>query len=169
MTGPSSGRDPRVLDLVRDVVAEVAPEELPLVVGLAGLDDATVVRRLDGRREALGFSEVAALVTPVVWLAVYQAAQRIVDGAASRATSVLRKLFGRPPGPVTVPPLTREQLNDVRESVLEMGRQRGLGAERAMTVADAVEARLALTRDSDPEAARSDSQTGSARSTDGEA
>lgn len=74
-----------------DVVAEVAPEELPLVAGLAGFDDATAVRRLGGRgrrRETLGFGlgEVAALVTPVVWLVVDHTAQRIVgtavDGAA---------------------------------------------------------------------------------------
>ncbi|MEE1792576.1 hypothetical protein PUR28_17675 [Streptomyces sp. BE308] len=142
----------RVRDVVRDVVAEVAPEELPLVAGLVGVDDATAVRRLGGhsrRRETLGFGlgEVAVLVTPVVWLAVDQVAQRIVgasvDGAVGRAGSAMRKLFRRP-AVVTVPPLTREQLAEVRESVMETAAHRGLEKDRASTIADAVVARLAL-------------------------
>ncbi|BDM74907.1 hypothetical protein HEK616_83940 (plasmid) [Streptomyces nigrescens] len=139
--------------MVRDVVAEVAPEELPLVAGLAWLDDATAVRRLRSRvlrRDSpLGFGlGDAALVTPVVWLGVDQAAQQLVgaaaDSAASRARSALRKLFRKPAEAVTVPPLPREQLAQVRESVLEMAAQRGLEEERASTIADAVVARLAL-------------------------
>ncbi|MFE1193760.1 hypothetical protein ACFW6E_13325 [Streptomyces olivaceoviridis] len=103
---------------VRDVVAEVAPEELPLVAGVAGFDDATVVRRLGGRSrrsDTLGFGlgEVATLVTPVVWLALHQAAQQIVgtavDSGVARARSALRRLFRRPAEAVTVPPLSRER------------------------------------------------------------
>ncbi|MFC4015201.1 hypothetical protein ACFOY2_48865 [Nonomuraea purpurea] len=143
----------RVRDLVHDVVAQVAPEELPLVAGLAGFDDATVVRRLGGRgrrRETLGFGlgEVAALVTPVVWLAVNHVAQRLVetgvDAGAGKARSALRKLLRRPAEPVMVPPLTREQLAEVRESVLEVAARRGLEEERASAIADAVVARLVL-------------------------
>ncbi|MET9243358.1 hypothetical protein [Nonomuraea sp. NPDC003709] len=76
------------------------------MAGLAGFGDATAIRRLGGRgrrRETPGFGlgEVAALVTPVVWLAVDHAAQRIVGAEADvggrRARSALRKLFaGRP-------------------------------------------------------------------------
>ncbi|GAA2531956.1 hypothetical protein GCM10010423_29380 [Streptomyces levis] len=144
----------RVRDLVRDVVSEVAPEELPLVAGLAGFDDAGAVRRLGGgdrRRETLGFGigEAAALVTPVVWLAVDQAAQRIVgtwvDSGITRMGTALRRLFRRPVSePVVIPPLTREQLALVRESVLTMAGQRGLEAERAAVIADAVVTRLVL-------------------------
>ncbi|MFJ9417845.1 hypothetical protein ACIRPT_27355 [Streptomyces sp. NPDC101227] len=134
--------------MVRDVVAEVATEELPLVTALYQFDDATVVRRLAGRgrRQPLGFGfgEVSELVTSVVWLAVYQAAQQIADGAASRARSALRKLFRRPVEAVTVPPLTQRQLAEVRKSVLEMAAQHGLEEERASTIADTVVARLAL-------------------------
>ncbi|MEU1705372.1 hypothetical protein ABZ478_08205 [Streptomyces sp. NPDC005706] len=147
----------RVRDVVLGVVTEVAPDELPLMAGLVGFDDATVVRRLGGRgrREPLGFGlgEVTALVTPVVWLAVDQAAQRIVgaalDGAAGRVRAALRTLLRRPAEAVTVPPLTREQLATVRESVLEVAAERGLEEERATTVADAVVARLVLARPED--------------------
>lgn len=144
----------RVRDVVRDVVAEVAPDELPLVEGLVELDDATAVRRLVGRgrwRERLGFGlDEVLLVTPVVWLAVDEAVQRIVRAdAASRASSALRKLFRRPAETVLVPPLTREQLAEVRKSVL-MAAQRSLEEERASTIADAVVARLALSGPDSP-------------------
>ncbi|MFF1497376.1 hypothetical protein [Streptomyces sp. NPDC058304] len=147
-------------DVVRDVVAEVAPEELPLVAALAGFDDATVVRRLSGRgrrRETLGFGlgEVAALVTPVVWLVVDQTAQRVVsagvDSAASGARSAMRRLLRRPTEAVTVPPLNREQLAEVRKAVLETAVQRGLGEEHASMIADAVVARLVLAGPEEPE------------------
>ncbi|MFH9763623.1 hypothetical protein ACH4MJ_26870 [Streptomyces anulatus] len=144
----------RLRDLVQDVVTEVAPEELPLIAGLAGFDDATAVRRLGGgdrRREPLGFGlgEVAALVTPVVWLALDQAVQRIlgtwVDKVITETGTALRRLFRRPASePVTIPPLTPEQLALVRESVLTMAARRGLEPERATVIADAVVTRLVL-------------------------
>ncbi|MFF7725358.1 hypothetical protein [Streptomyces sp. NPDC008001] len=157
---PDSGGDAthvaggtRVSDVVRDVVALVAPEELLLVDGLAGLDDEAALRRLgrrNGRREPLGFGlgEVAALVTPVVWLALDEAARRIggaaVEGAAQGARAVLRKVLRRPPAAVPLPELTRDQLTEVHRRVIETAVQRGLGEERALLIADAVVARLAL-------------------------
>jgi hypothetical protein len=152
----------RVRDLVRDVVTEVAPEELPLLAGLAGFDDATAVQRLGGevrRREPLGFGlgEVAALVTPVVWLAVDQATQQIVgtwvQNRVARTGIALRRVFRRSaPPPVVIPALTREQLALVRRSVLTMAAQRGLEPERAAVIADAVVTRLVLD-EPEPEAA----------------
>jgi hypothetical protein len=80
----------RVRDVVRDVVAKVAPEELPVVDGLAEFDDATIVRRLNGsgrRREPLGFglAELVVLVTPVAWLVVNQVAERVAGSAVDGA------------------------------------------------------------------------------------
>ncbi|MFI1629058.1 hypothetical protein ACH4YO_33820 [Streptomyces noursei] len=142
--------------MVRDVVAEVAAEELPVVDALAGFDDATVLQRLrrrGRRREPLGFGldEVAVLVTPVVWLVVDQAAKRIadgaVDGASKGAKAVLRKVLRRPTASVVVPQLTPAQLGEVRRAVLEMAARRGLAQERAVAVADAVVSRLAVPDD----------------------
>ncbi|MFG2985569.1 hypothetical protein ACGFYQ_30655 [Streptomyces sp. NPDC048258] len=142
-----------VRDLVRSAVTELAPEELPLLAGLQRFDDATVVRRLSGRgrrREPLGFGagEVAVLVTPVVWLVLDQIGQRMVnaalDRAGARVTSGLRRLLRRPAAPVTVPPLTREQLAEVRALVCASAVQRGLSAGRAEVIADAVVTRLTL-------------------------
>jgi len=148
---PSEGRPVR--DVVREVVIESAPDELPLLEGLLELDDATVVRRLDGhgqRREPLGFGmgEIAVLVTPVVWLALDQAARRIGDVAMERASresaGVLRRLLRRSRPPVVVPPLTREQLAEVKRLVLTTAEQRGLAAAQASEIANAVVTGLVL-------------------------
>ncbi|MFE2915850.1 hypothetical protein [Kitasatospora indigofera] len=152
-----------VRDVVRSVIAALAPEELPLVDGLRRFDDATVVRRLNGRsrrREPLGFGigEVAALVTPVVWLVLDGVAQRMVsatvDRAAQGAAGALRRLLRRPAPAAQVPPLTREQLAEVRALVLAAAGQRDFPPERAAEIADAVVGRLALSPVPDPSAPR---------------
>ncbi|MER5639490.1 hypothetical protein ABT095_21340 [Kitasatospora sp. NPDC002227] len=158
-TVPAAGT--RVRDVVRDVVAEIAAEELPLVEGLTRLDDATVVRRLGRRRqrrEPLGFGmgELASLATPVIWLAVNQAAQRFgetaADGAAKGAKAALRRILRRRAAPVVVPALTQAQLAEVHGQILASAAQRGLGETRALAIADAVVARLALTETVGPAA-----------------
>ncbi|ALG10524.1 hypothetical protein [Kibdelosporangium phytohabitans] len=141
-------------DVVHDVVAEAAGEELPVVTGLARLDEAAVVRRLGTpgeRREPLGFGlgEVVVLVTPVVWLVLDQTAKQIAgsvaDGASRQTKALLRKVFRRGRGERAVmPALTRQQLAEVRQRILEAAAQRGLPADRAETIADAVVARLVL-------------------------
>ncbi|MFJ8585525.1 hypothetical protein ACIRD2_12840 [Streptomyces sp. NPDC093595] len=150
-----------VRDLVRSVVAGLAPEELPLVDGLRRFDDATVVRRLNGRgghREPLSFGahEIVLLVTPVVWLVLDAVAQRMAAATADRvaqgATGTLRRIFRRPAAPVEVPPLTREQLTEVRALVLATAEQRGLSPRRAAEIADALVARLALSGGEDSSA-----------------
>ncbi|KJK59211.1 hypothetical protein UK12_05595 [Saccharothrix sp. ST-888] len=148
-------------DVVRDVVAEIAPTELVLVDGLARFDDATAVRRLrpqGGRREPLGFGlgEIVTLVTPVVWLALDETAKKLAETASDAAVkggrAMLRKVLRRPTAPVVVPPLTPAQLAEVRERVLETASHRGLEAARAEAIADAVVARLALAAaDPDPQ------------------
>ncbi|MFD5813992.1 hypothetical protein [Streptomyces sp. NPDC127038] len=169
-----------VRDVVHDVVAQVAREELPLVEGLARFDDDTVGRRLghrEGQRpEPLGFGsdEVTALVTGVVWLTldqtVRQLGERTADGVVRGAGGLLRRVLRRHTEPATVPPLTPEQLAEVRQRVLEVAARRGLGRERAETVADAVVARLALgTAQAEPPAPQGESGGSADRSTGGSA
>lgn len=143
----------RIRDVVSDVVAEVASDELPVVAGLAELDEAAAIRRMTrhkARRDPLGFGmgEAVPLVTPVVWLAVSEAARRLGGeaggGIAAGVKAAARKALRRRAAPVVVPPLTRDQLAMVRQSVVEMAAQRGLSDQRACVIADAVVARLAL-------------------------
>jgi hypothetical protein len=142
-----------VSDVVRDVVAEAAPEELPLVEGLRRFDDETVVRRLTRRsrpREPLGFGldEIAVLVTPVVWIVVEEAVRRIVDSTVAGMTkgtvARLRRHLRKRAAPLTVPPLTREQIVEVQQRVLELATKNGLERDRAVTLADLLGARLSL-------------------------
>lgn len=149
---PSPGRPVR--DVVREVVTKLAPDELPLLEGLLELDDTTVFRRPEGhgqRREPLGFGvgEVAVLVTPVVWVALDQAARRysehIADGIWVRSGRALRRLSRRSGPPPEVPPLSHEQLADVKRVVLEVSKQRGLSSQQAEDVANAVVTRLFLS------------------------
>lgn len=155
MNTPGDGRlNSPVRDVVRSVVAALAPEELPLMEGLRRFDDATVVRRLSrkgGRRTPLGFGigEVAALVTPVVWLVLDGVAQQMmatpVNRASQRVTGMVRRLLRRPAPVAGIPPLTRDQLVEVRALVLSASAQRGLAPERAAEIADAVVAQLVLS------------------------
>jgi hypothetical protein len=141
----------RVRDVVRDVVVLVAPEELPLVDGLSQSDDATVIQRLTGRvrrREPLGFGlgEIVALVTPVVWVVLNEAAQRAagaaVDGTAKGAKRLLRKVFRRRSAPVTVPGLTPDQIAELRARLLAAAAEQGLDGDLAQEIADTVIKRL---------------------------
>ncbi|WP_428965491.1 hypothetical protein [Micromonospora fluostatini] len=150
---------PAVRDVVRDVVAKVAPQELPLVDGLAAYDDDTVIRRLGRagpRREPLGFGwgEVVGLLTPVVWLVLDQVAQRLtgaaVDEATDRGRGLLRRLVRARRAPATIPPLTADQLPEVRQEVCDLLVRRGVAAPTATEIADAVLRRL----DPDPDAPR---------------
>jgi hypothetical protein len=136
--------------VVRDVVSEIAPEELVLLDASAALDDAQVARLLERRnREGFGMGDGVELTTPVVWLVVNEAAHQSVDAVTDSAVwrdmrSVVRRLFRRRTAPVVVPPLTLDQLDEVSRSVLLAAAQRGLSEQRAQVIAHAVVARLAL-------------------------
>ncbi|MFK0260252.1 hypothetical protein ACIQU1_02760 [Streptomyces angustmyceticus] len=143
-----------VRDLVREVVAEHAAHELPLVDSLRRLDDDEVVRTLGRRgqkREPLGFgyAEVAALVTPVVWLVLDQAARRAVDTATesllTRGRSGMRRMLRRAPAPPQRVPVELDpaELALVRAQILERAAERGIEAREAEALADGVVARLA--------------------------
>ncbi|WP_327233807.1 hypothetical protein OG349_07245 [Streptomyces sp. NBC_01317] len=148
--------------MVRDVVAERAAHELPLVDGLRELSDERVVRVLSGggrRREALGFgyAEAATMITPVVWLVLDQVARRGVDAATDSAVRRsrwgLRRLLrgGSAEEPRTLTELDRAQLAAVRARVVERATAQGISGEQAEALADSVVARLA-TGDPAPDA-----------------
>ncbi|MFF3544260.1 hypothetical protein ACFYXD_20725 [Streptomyces platensis] len=144
-----------VRQVVCDVVAESASEELPLIEGMRGLDDAAVDRALTRRgrsREPLGFGleVVVALVTPVLWAVLAELAKQTLstvgEGAAPRVRSRVRGWFRRSGDttPLELPPLSQQQIVQVREAVLERCTAAGVEGARALAVADGVAARLAL-------------------------
>ena len=143
-----------VRDVVHDIVAEVAPDELVLFAALENTDDEAVVRRLTrGRRsrEPLGFglAEAAALVLPVVWIALDEVVRTAVAAGSARAsrrwwTRARSRLRRRPTSPQVLPTLSREQLTAVRDRVNELAAQAGIAEKDAAILADLVVARLVL-------------------------
>jgi hypothetical protein len=143
-----------VREIVRDVVAEVAPDEMSLLDGLDSLSDdrvAAVLNRRKGGEDPLGFgvTEVTALLTPVAWLVVNEVAgygtRSVVEGLARRVKSALRRLFRRPLPPRTVAPLSQDQYENVHRRILEQAAAAGIDESTARTLADAVISRLART------------------------
>lgn len=146
----SQGEQVGFVDVVRDVVARVAPEEVPVVDGLAalGADAASRhVTRVGTRREPLGFGlgDVVVVVTPVVWVAVEHVASRLAESATDGVVNRVRRLFRRRKlTRVVALPLAPEQLVEVRRKALEAGARQGLTPEQSEMIADAIVARLVL-------------------------
>lgn len=150
-----------IRDLVREVVAECAPQELPLVDSLRTLDDDEVIRTLTWRgqgREPLGFgyAELTALVTPVVWVVLDQVSRRTIDVATdsviTQSRARLRRLMRRRTVPNQVLPVfTPAELTVLRAHILENAAGRGIALQDAEALADSVLARIAAgTRPSPP-------------------
>ncbi|MGK5740186.1 hypothetical protein [Micromonospora sp. URMC 103] len=163
MTRHESGRAedaPRLVrDAVRDVVGEVAPDELVLVDALRRHDDDTAVRRLSRARRSrdllgFGLGEATVLVTALVWIALDEVVRTAVGaGMAKAGTGLrgwLRARLGRPAPPRPMPALTAEQLRAVQDRVRELGVAADLTPEAAALLADRVVARLALATADEP-------------------
>ena len=140
-------------ELVRNVVADAGPEELPLIAALDELSDAQVTHRLlrrKRRRDPLGFGldEAVALITPIVWTAVQETVNRITDSATDsllpRIRDAFRRLLHRPELPAPLPRFDERQLAEVHRRILEKASAAGMAPKRATILADGVVARLAL-------------------------
>jgi hypothetical protein len=145
-----------VADVVRDIVAEEAPEELPAADGLRRLGDDGAVRRLARRRrrrEPLGFglSEVVPLVTPVLWIALDEAVRRsaddVADGLLAWARRLLRRVFRRPAPPRPVGPFTQGQLQFLRKRARELALEYGHDRKDAEALAERLVAKIVLRQD----------------------
>ncbi|MER6362242.1 hypothetical protein [Kitasatospora sp. NPDC001527] len=154
MTSPSEQiAGVRVRDLVRDVVAACAPEEVVVVDGLLRQSDAEVLARLRrrrGDRDPLGFglADIVPLVAPVLWLTLERAreriAQNLVEGASRGSSTLWRRMLRRRSAPEVIPPLSRDQQRLVHGMVLDAGGEAGLSPDLARRIADGVVAGLVL-------------------------
>jgi hypothetical protein len=165
-----------VAEVVRRVVAEVAPAELPVAEGLdrvGGARAARLLARRGRRRAVLGFGvgEVVVMVTPVVWVAVDEmvrrAADDAVDSLGGRAAAWLRRLRRKPDRAVVRVPPSGDQLAAVSVLVKELGVKAGMEPGKAEVLADRVVAHLVLAPDPSaaqhtPAARRLDASAGSA-------
>lgn len=128
-------------DVARQVVAQLAPQELPL---LEDVIQAWLDGDLEGRGPVLGESLgsgldphlTAEIVLPIVASAVSAVAN---DAALGSAHRVWRRLRRRRRPETRIPaPLTSEQLELVREAVHDAAVHLGIGSRRAEALADAV-------------------------------
>ncbi|GGS14305.1 hypothetical protein GCM10010269_62030 [Streptomyces humidus] len=151
--------DMALRSVVKDVVADQSPHELVLLDVMEPLDDAQITAALAGRgrdEEGLGFglTEVAPLVTPVVWLVLNEFVSRgvgtTVDGIVVRARRLFRQRSAQPRS-LTEPTLTAEELNAVHQRIREKATEAGIGTEESQRLADAVVARLACGRRPEPD------------------
>ncbi|MGW7081710.1 hypothetical protein [Streptomyces sp. NPDC054866] len=140
-----------VREVVHDVVCDAAPDETPILDALAEVGDERVVRRMKRRRrEQLGFgvSEMAPIVTAVVWIAVHEFCRAAADSSVmtlrARAAAAVRRLLRRPSPELTVPPLSPEQLQALHGRVIRDAVSSGMEAAAAEQLADRVVARLVL-------------------------
>jgi hypothetical protein len=149
-----------VIEVSRDLVASLAPEEMALFrpVSSAFFEDP---RRLssESKDDMLGFgvAEVVTLDTPVVLSVVMEVITLIRSELARESSQAVSKslevgvrgMFRRVRGghapPPAVPGLTRDQLARVRSVAFEKARQGGIGEHRAQLLADATVGSLVLS------------------------
>ncbi|MET8308818.1 hypothetical protein [Micromonospora sp. NPDC005173] len=141
-------------EVVRDVIADFAPAELPVVKGLGLLDERTVSRQfrnLGPKREPLGFGlgEIALLATPVVWVVLEQAAKGATDSLAERSSEWVRSRLKRRPVKTSIPDFTSEQQKTIYQAALSEAKKRGLPEDEAVAIADAIHRRLTMDRPDD--------------------
>ena len=145
MPGSAGGR--AVRDIVHSVIDSQAGRELPYFTRLARTGDSWVLWRLRhrrGRDEPLGFGlgEMATLITPVVWISLNESARKFGsaagDGMFAGLRALVRRLLRRKPRLATVPPLTDEQRERVRDAVRQELLNRKFREQRAVDIANAV-------------------------------
>lgn len=151
--GRAEVRSRELYMVVRDVVQEFAPEELPLLAVLRHADQAHVERGFRHRRnrdDLLGFGigETVVLVTPIVLTAIQQVVNRIADSAADSAYARfrvwLRRMLHRKDSPARLPHFGAAELGEVHSRILMEAGRTGMDECLAEQLADRVIARLAM-------------------------
>jgi hypothetical protein len=157
--GTSSQDRQLITDISRDVVAAVAPEEMPLFrpVTMAYFEDPAKLSQRLGGDDMLGFGGAEAIVflTPVALTVMTEVvaylraelARSLKHEASGAVDDVVRSLFHRFRGPRAdqAVSLTEEQLADVRRITFEKARQLHVGEARAGLLADATVGSLVLS------------------------
>ena len=146
-------------DLSRDLVTQVAPQELPLFranseIFFRNPDELAVNRK--AKDDMLGFGDggIIVLITPVVLMVTQQVVLFVIEqvkksaqeqGSALIDESV-KKMFKkfRPADGKKPNPLTADQLAQVRKVALKKAQELKLSDERARLLADALVGSLAI-------------------------
>ena len=148
-----------IADVARDVLSEIAPDELPIFPAASRAyiaDPAAALRGLGAKDEMLGFGieALAVAVTPVVLVVVTEvfqfltgvAAKAVADGLAKEISEIVKAMFKRfrPSTPSIPSVLTREHIAAIHGNVLLAARRLRLSQDKALALANAVTAQLVL-------------------------
>jgi hypothetical protein len=149
-----------VKDVSRDLVTEIAPQELPLFRASSEVFFQNPDELLSGRKskdDMLGFGtgDAVVLMTPVIMAVSQQVILFVVEQvkkSAQEESSTLidetvKKMFKKFRSKEQMKPaaLTAEQLAQVRKAALKKARELKLSEERAKLLADAVVGTLAVS------------------------
>jgi hypothetical protein len=148
-------------EVARDIVADIAPHELPIFPAVSSAylaDPAGALRRRRSAESALGFGTEAlsALATiPVLYILsellkglAEAATKAVADSLAKEATAVVKAAFKRfrEPGQRPVAPaLAEAQLAAIRGKIVSAGRDLQLPADQVEILVKAITAQLAVT------------------------
>jgi hypothetical protein len=148
-----------VTDVARDVLSEIAPDELPIFPAASRAyvaDPAAALRGLGAKDEMLGFGleALAAAATPVVLIVVSEvfqfltgvATKAVADGLTREISEIVKAMFKRfrPSAPGIPSVLTREHIATVHGNVLLAAQRLRLPQDKALALANAVTAQLVL-------------------------
>ncbi|MCI0561125.1 MAG: hypothetical protein MN733_21785 [Nitrososphaera sp.] len=150
-------------DIARDLVTQIAPEELPLFRPIREAyfkDPKKTLKGQAGKDEMLGFGvgDAAILITPIVLgvatdVVKYigeQLLQTIKQEGATLATEALKKLFKKFRTPAEneeeTLALGAEQITTIRQLAFERARQLKLPEAQAENLADSIADSLVVTK-----------------------
>lgn len=144
-------------EVVREIVAENAPDELMLVTGLEDLEDAVILKRIKRPRRneplAFGVEELLGLITPVVWLVLEKIAEKGAEDAVDGGSKQIRRVLKRGKR-LTVAPRPPGEYDLWHTTIKDTAREYGLTAEDAEALADKVVVKVVRAREADgPDAA----------------
>jgi len=141
-----------IADLARDTVRQAAPQELPLFRANSEAyfkDPARALRGERGGDQMLGFGTGAeiAILTPfaieITKQVVIYLGGEVAKAAKAESPGLIRELVKRcfkkfSPAPTEPPPLSRPQLEQVRQVALDAAKRLSVPDDRATLLADSV-------------------------------
>jgi hypothetical protein len=151
-----------VAEVARDVLAEIAPQEMPIFAAASRAyftDPAAALKQSRSKDNVLGFGTdaLAVLFTPAVLLVLSEtleyltrvAAKATADGLAKEIPEAIKAMFKRfHSSPADTPSgLTKEHIAMIHGNILATAKNLRLPAEKARSLANAVTAQLVLSKE----------------------
>lgn len=151
-----------VAEVARDVLAEIAPQEMPIFPAASRAyfaDPAAVLEQSRSKDNVLGFGTeaLAVLFTPAVLLVLSEtleyltrvATKATADGLTKEIPEAIKAMFKRfHSSPADTPSgLTREHIALIHGNILATAKKLRLPAEKAQSLANAVTAQLVLPKE----------------------